>query len=423
MEQGKLKIVNTAALLVLILLCGTVLIVGFERSNSTRETAFVHFTSLWDSAERLFQEGEVSKNRVFQDLRQDLREMRLLRSFVLYDDTERIYYVYGRTSGDVHFATSGDEKYRSTVTLTKDSPFDISLSRSSGKDFTAEAVYTTLSRKEVFSITQLFLLGLVLVAIVLVIFIAVTSRDEKRAEVIYAGTPPTQGSSAEEAAADLETETEALATAAETAARSTGVQAAAAAGEQQTGPSPAASFTRSTTAEETQEEGLYSEFSGFCRKMFLRPRLESELKRAAAFDQDLVLSFVRCLDEANEHVEGATDGGSRELHERAMSFFPFQDLLFEFDGNTFAVILPNTDLDQGIELLTKFQHHLFETEGCCQFETAVGLSSRNGRLIDHDRIITETNAALEKAVEDPETKLIGFRPDPGKYRSFVAKGN
>jgi len=384
MEQGKLKIVNTAALLILILLCGSVLIVGLERSNSTRETAFVHFTSLWNRAERLFQEDDGRKNRVFEELRQDLRDTRQLRSFIIYDDTELIYYVYGRSSEDVHFATAGDEKYRSTVTLTKDSPFDISLDRSDGGDFTAEAVYTTFSKREVFGITQTLLLGLVLLAIALVVFIAIAAREGKRARVIYAGAP-------------------------------------AHGEDQQTGDHDE-SFTRSTLPSETKDEGLYSEYSGFCRKMFLRPRLESELKRAAAFDQDLVLSFIRCLDDSREHVEGAAEEGSKELHERAMSFFPFQDLLFEYDNNTFAVILPNTDLDQGIELLTKFQHHLFETEGCCQFETAVGLSSRNGRLIDHERIITETNAALEKAVEDPETKLIGFRPDPGKYRSFVAKG-
>ncbi|MFO7849501.1 MAG: hypothetical protein R6V67_06045, partial [Spirochaetia bacterium] len=151
----------------------------------------------------------------------------------------------------------------------------------------------------------------------------------------------------------------------------------------------------------------------FCSSTMLKPRLDSELKRAASSDQDLVLGFVHCFvcRELNE---------DNEIYKSAFSFFPFQDLLFRFDSKTFAVILPNTDLDQGIDLLTKFQHYLFERNSRTPIDTAMGLSSRNGRLIDNERIILETRVALKKAIDDPETKIFGFRPDPGKYRSYVA---
>jgi hypothetical protein len=257
------------------------------------------------------------------------------------------------------------------------------MTRSGDDGLRAEAVYTTLSARELFGFSQALLLGLVALAIILVVFIGMTYRSE-RSEGGLVYTAPSGPESVREPRSEEET----------------------------------VAYTKTDGSHQEHEEGLYSEYSGFCRKMFLKPRLESELKRAAAFDQDLVLAFVRCLEDQGGD---GMDESSKELYEHATTFFPFQDLLFEYDSQTFAVILPNTDLDQGIELLTNFQLHLFETEGCCQFETAVGLSARNGRLIDQERIITETRAALNKAEEDPETKLIGFRPDPGKYRSYLAQ--
>ena len=372
MDAKKLKAINITAALVLILLIAAAVAIGFDRRNARIRKAKAHFSTLQNDAGELFDSDAEHMNDTFQDLRQELRRYNGLRSFILYDDNGRVYYVYGRNSSDVRFATTGDEKYRSTITLAENAPFDISFTYSAGPGITAEAVYTTILEEEIFATTQILLIALLIIAIFLAVVLGVFLREKpsRGGSVIY-GAPPSS-SIGEDAAAP---------------------------------------------ASGDNNEGLYSEESGFCREMFLRPRLESELKRAAAFDQDLVLGLVRCI----ESDENSAAEGEKELYENASAFFPFQDLLFEYDKRTFAVILPNPDLDQGIELLNNFQRHLFEIEGCCTFDTAIGLSSRNGRLLDHDRIINEAETALKKAGQDPETRLIGFRPDPGKYRAYLAQ--
>ena len=53
-------------------------------------------------------------------------------------------------------------------------------------------------------------------------------------------------------------------------------------------------------------------------------------------------------------------------------------------------------------------------------DLCIGLSSRSGRLIDADRLIFETNEALEKALTDPSSNIIAFRSNPEKYRAYIA---
>jgi hypothetical protein len=50
----------------------------------------------------------------------------------------------------------------------------------------------------------------------------------------------------------------------------------------------------------------------------------------------------------------------------------------------------------------------------------MGLSSRAGRLVDADRIIGESMAALVKAKQAGEVKIMAFRPDPEKFRAYLA---
>lgn len=390
-----MKTINITASILLVLLLGAALIYGLEQKNAREQTALFHFSSLEEDVEHLSEAPANRKNEAFNDLRSNLRSESSLRSFIIYDEKELVYYAFGREPKDIHFATAGDDKYRSTITMIEESPFDMFLSNSSNEDYIIDAVYTTFTHAELFHIVQILLICLlvILLALSITLGFSLRSKGTQKPKVIYSPAPAGEAATTESAGDARTTKSAGDAASTDTSAAE-------------------------TAAGEEDNNELYSEQSGFCRAMFLRPRLESELKRAASFDQDLVLTFVRCID---HDIRDANQEGSRELYEHAMSFFPFKDLIFEYDSTTFAVILPNTDLDQGIEMLSNFQHHIFETEGCCQFETASGLSSRNGRLIDQDRIITEAKAALGKAENDPETRLIGFRPDPGKYRSYVAQ--
>ena len=50
-----------------------------------------------------------------------------------------------------------------------------------------------------------------------------------------------------------------------------------------------------------------------------------------------------------------------------------------------------------------------------------GLSSRNGRLVSGKRLIREAAFALDKTGKEGEETIIGFRPDPGKFREYISK--
>ena len=48
-----------------------------------------------------------------------------------------------------------------------------------------------------------------------------------------------------------------------------------------------------------------------------------------------------------------------------------------------------------------------------------GLSSRNGREMDAERLMTETKAALFKCTD--EENIVALETDPEKYRDFICK--
>lgn len=426
-------------MLIILLLLGVLIIVTVDTFESGREAAQLHFAGLQEEASILYSSKTESKieterpNERFNSLRTDLREAAFLRSFVLYDKTGRVHYAYGRRPLDIHFATLGAEKYRSTITLNKNAPYDIQLSHTGKSGAHVEAVYRIAGEHELFVIIRTGLITLLVIAVGLAFIIVfyVTKRGEEPSVIYgeaspnrtdrehYADNEPRSGQEHSEREAMEQQEVEEELSSEEFFPHSH--PSSYSTEEAKSESFQDESSFNANQMEEEEEEGLYSPRTGFVRKMFLSPRLESELKRAAAFDQDLVLALVRCLEESERDADSTSAGTKPELYDQASTFFPFQDLLFEYDQTSFAVILPNTDLDQGIELLSNFQHHLFETGEPCNMEVAIGLSSRNGRLLDQKRLLTETKVALKKAVDDPETRLVGFRPDPGKYRSFVAQ--
>jgi len=50
----------------------------------------------------------------------------------------------------------------------------------------------------------------------------------------------------------------------------------------------------------------------------------------------------------------------------------------------------------------------------------MGISSRSGRLVDADRLVGEAFAALNKARDERDTHIMAFRPDPEKFRAYLA---
>jgi hypothetical protein len=147
----------------------------------------------------------------------------------------------------------------------------------------------------------------------------------------------------------------------------------------------------------------------------MKPRLESELERAAAADLDLTLMTV--------HLPGlVTDNpAKKELLEAIRETAGFNDLVFE-NGNDGCCIIMGFDIDTALKraemLYDKLERELaFEN---LTGKPAIGLSSRSLRLISAERLANEFEQALKHAMKEEGKLIIAFRVNPDKYRNFLA---
>jgi hypothetical protein len=163
----------------------------------------------------------------------------------------------------------------------------------------------------------------------------------------------------------------------------------------------------------SSEDPHISMRSGVTLETHLAKRLSLELERAAFNDQDLTLVITR--------LPGLAPGSSRYrwMARLLLENFKFEDLIFEYGQDSFAVVLTNTDLDQGIRATEEFQRKNAAGLAKERIEPVYGLSSRNGRLIEGPRLLKEANAAVDRAKET-QGRIVGFRPDPQRYRQHIA---
>jgi GGDEF domain-containing protein len=159
-----------------------------------------------------------------------------------------------------------------------------------------------------------------------------------------------------------------------------------------------------------EADGLFSARTGLSYRSHLDHRLQQEVERAAYNEEDVcvaLLSFPGLM---------ATDEDYRKIAQGMLDTFRFPELLFEFTDDTFCVILPNTDLDHGIRRVGDF------AKDYPQLASHTGLSSRNGRLVEGKRLLMEAERARQKAEAEGEL-IIGFRPDPDRYRSYLTSAD
>jgi GGDEF domain-containing protein len=174
-----------------------------------------------------------------------------------------------------------------------------------------------------------------------------------------------------------------------------------------------------TAAEAGEPAGLYSPASGLGWESYTLERLNAEISRSASFEQDL--SLLVCS------YDGLTsqDAAYRSIGEAIKGFFSFRDLAFERGDDGFSVILPNIDSSHAIRMAEEFFKKLvFLADGdYAELELLplyMGISSRAGRLVDADRLTTEASSALEKARYEKDSHIVAFKPDPDKYRLYLA---
>lgn len=141
-------------------------------------------------------------------------------------------------------------------------------------------------------------------------------------------------------------------------------------------------------------------------------RLTSELQRSAAFDLDLVLLIIKSPAEIpSDYYAIMTD--------RIRNSYMFHDLIYEYQNDGLALIFPDMDLEQGIRKSESLLSKCI-VEDYPNIQINMGLASRNGRLLEGERLIKEADGALRKAMDSGESTIMAFRTDPNLYRKFIA---
>lgn len=356
-------------------------------------------------AKSLFSVTNGGKEQDLYNFRNSLIDNAQIKSLVLYGRSGELIYAYARNPGYLKI-TEGSEHYsRNSIQLPYNNLYETrhKVVLDDNNRLIAEGVYQLFSPNYFLSLAKQLFLVLSGLALILLIFVIAAGRSS------FAGNPAPPihtGHTGEQDAVP----------AGDSSVKAYRAPNASSSSMASNAPSSGA-ITR--THQQESEESLYTPDSGLCFEQYLDERLSNELRRAASFDQDLVTALIKC--------RGAVDDRSIyiQLAKTLKEHFTFHDLLFEFQNDKMAVILPSTDLEQGIAELSDFQKELFQVtpDMFCTSDISIGLSSRNGRLINSDRILKEAHAALKRAEKDSETNLIGFRPDPGKFRSFLARQN
>jgi GGDEF domain-containing protein len=170
---------------------------------------------------------------------------------------------------------------------------------------------------------------------------------------------------------------------------------------------------------EKRPSGLYSPASGLGWEQYMQERLNAEISRSASFEQDLSLLILSYDGLSSQDKQYASIG------EAIKEFFSFRDLAFERGDDGFSIILPNIDSSHAIRMAEEFFKKLgFLAEGdLAELELLplfMGISSRAGRLVDASRLADEAASALERARYEKDSRIVAFRPDPDKYRRFLA---
>ncbi len=394
----------------LLVLAGLTIFV-LARLDSTRTD---NLTEMEASFRRLQSDVALAASRdepISQVLREYTLRVPAVRALVAYDLDRGLRYVWAADTGLLGFSRSELETFRGFPTYRlndiREARLREQLPRPQNGRLYLDAVYRVLSFSDAYPALRDTLIALLGFAFLTVLVLLALGRIERPATAPETGEPAGQKPHAPRRPGPSTDSSTKPAVDQKQTRRETEHRA-----EEEKHPPEAApedDFEEVAIEELATDPGepgtLFNPVTGLSYREHLERRLGLELERAAYNDQDLACLLVR--------FEGVSGGEAYVTRaKQVLATFQFEDLCFEYDDSTFCVILPNTELPQALR-----QAQAFHTQ---HRESVIGLSARNGRLVEAHRILTEADRSLRHAEKEPG-RIVGFQPDPRKYRQYISQ--
>lgn len=144
----------------------------------------------------------------------------------------------------------------------------------------------------------------------------------------------------------------------------------------------------------------------------LEAKCEEALVKAAENGSDLAVLIIKVNSSENEI--------SREQIENIFdSDFAQNALVFSDESNLFTVLLENTGLDDAMTVAKEIFEDFSEKLADAGQKVTIGLSSKNGRTVSSERLLTEAREAQKHATTEPDSPIIAFRASPEKYNDYI----
>lgn len=144
----------------------------------------------------------------------------------------------------------------------------------------------------------------------------------------------------------------------------------------------------------------------------LEAKCEKALVKAAENGSDLAVLIIKVNSSENEI--------SREQIENIFdSDFAQNALVFSDESNLFTVLLENTGLDDAMTVAKEIFEDFSEKLADAGQKVTIGLSSKNGRTVSSERLLTEAREAQKHAATEPDSPIIAFRASPEKYNDYI----
>lgn len=147
---------------------------------------------------------------------------------------------------------------------------------------------------------------------------------------------------------------------------------------------------------------------GFADIKFFDITLTDSITESISLKKDLVLAEFKFTEKPGPDMW-------KLAGEVASECFTINDLRFAVSSDKFAVIFPDRNLHEGLSLCQNYAKSFSVMSGTNMLYA--GLSSRNGRDMDAERLLTETKAALFKC--NDQENIVALETDPDKYRDFI----